>query len=154
MMSAHLRKYRDSLEATRLQTSNDRDKLVVSIAGGTLAVSVTFFEKIAPHPTVEIIAMLAIGWLGSIVAVLLVLLSLHASETAHELQRDETDLAMLNDGRPPSGNTASDRTRAMNYAASFCVVGGVMFVLIAAITGLVHEGRVRHATSSNGGVRP
>ena len=43
-------KDRDALRSDSLEVSGRYDKAILALAGGALALSVTFLEKIAPHP--------------------------------------------------------------------------------------------------------
>src|ERR1051325_2843837 len=72
---------RDALRNDSLEVSGRYDKAVLALAGGALALSVTFLEKIAPHPVPWTFILLALAWLCLIASVLLELYALSTSQT-------------------------------------------------------------------------
>jgi hypothetical protein len=74
-------KDRDALRSDSLEVSGRYDKAVLALAGGALALSVTFLEKIAPHPLPWTFVLLAVAWLCLIASVLLELYALSTSQT-------------------------------------------------------------------------
>src|SRR5947207_8101203 len=91
---AALERHRDGLESARLVASQDRDKVVLAIAGGSLTVSVAFLERIAANVTAWQVGLLATGWFFEIAAMDAILYSLHFSDRAlaHERQRVDSIL--------------------------------------------------------------
>lgn len=81
-------KERDALREDARQSGERYDKAVLSLAGGALALSVTFLEKIAPHPFAWSYALLAIAWVCLIVAILLELHALAKTGTVTNMQMD------------------------------------------------------------------
>ena len=81
-------KERDALREDALQSGERYDKAILSLAGGALALSVTFLEKIAPHPFVWSYALLGVAWLCLIVAILLELYALAKTQTVTNMQMD------------------------------------------------------------------
>ena len=75
-------KERDALRNDAPQISDRYDKAILALGGGSLALSVTFLEKIAPHPTPWTFIVLAVSWLSLIASVLFELFALSASQTA------------------------------------------------------------------------
>ena len=74
-------KERDALRNDSLEVSGRYDKAILTLAGGALALSITFLEKIAPNPTPWTSILLAIAWLCLIASVLLELYALATSQT-------------------------------------------------------------------------
>ncbi|HEX8077672.1 MAG TPA: hypothetical protein VF511_07645, partial [Chthoniobacterales bacterium] len=74
-------KDRDALRHDSLEVSGRYDKAILALAGGALALSITFLEKIAPHPVPWTFALLAVAWLCLIASVLLELYALSTSQT-------------------------------------------------------------------------
>lgn len=64
-------KARDSLIASSLEISGRYDKSILFLSGGALALSLTFIEKIAPHPYAWSFIVLLGAWVSLIVAVML-----------------------------------------------------------------------------------
>lgn len=61
---------RNSLNDFAFKTSERYDQWVLTLSGGALAISLTFLEKIAPHPSVATLPLLGLSWLAYILAVL------------------------------------------------------------------------------------
>lgn len=81
-------KERDALREDALQSGERYDKAILSLAGGALALSVTFLEKIAPHPFTWSYGLLGLAWLCLIVAILLELYALAKTQTITNMQMD------------------------------------------------------------------
>ena len=74
-------KERDALRKDSLEVSGRYDKAVLALAGGALALSITFLEKIAPQPAAWTFILLGAAWLCLIASVLLELYALSTSQT-------------------------------------------------------------------------
>lgn len=74
-------KERDAIRSESLELSGRYDKAILALAGGALALSITFLEKIAPDPIPYTIFFLAVAWLCLIASVLLELFALSTSQT-------------------------------------------------------------------------
>jgi len=83
---------RQAMDANLLAMSERYGKALLALAGGSLALSVTFLEKIAPHPQNWSLAFLIAGWGSLIVCVVSELLGMHASQEAI-VARQEIDQA-------------------------------------------------------------
>ncbi|HEY5042335.1 MAG TPA: hypothetical protein VIK53_10065 [Verrucomicrobiae bacterium] len=74
-------KERDALRKDSLEVSGRYDQAILALAGGALALSITFMEKIAPHPVPWTFILLSVAWLCLIASVLLELYALATSQT-------------------------------------------------------------------------
>src|SRR5436190_18857803 len=81
-------KDRDALRNDSLEVSGRYDKAVLALAGGALALSVTFLEKIAPHPRPWTFTFLILAWICLILCVLFELFALSISQTATNEQME------------------------------------------------------------------
>ena len=79
-------KERDALRRDSLEVSGRYDKAILALAGGSLALSLTFLEKIAPHPHPWTFILLAAAWVSLITSVLLELYALSTSQTVTNQQ--------------------------------------------------------------------
>jgi len=61
---------RNNLDERTFKTSERYDQWVITLAGGALAISLTFLEKIAPEPAPKTIVVLGLSWGLYIIAVL------------------------------------------------------------------------------------
>jgi hypothetical protein len=73
---------RDGLRDASLQISERYDKWMLFLAGGALALSLTFIEKIAPHPRPWSFVVLLVAWILLIISVVLELHALATSQRA------------------------------------------------------------------------
>lgn len=83
---------RQAMDANLLALSERYGKALLALSGGSLALSVTFLEKIAPHPQNWSLGFLIAGWGSLIVCVVSELLGMHASQEAI-VARQEIDQA-------------------------------------------------------------
>jgi hypothetical protein len=74
-------KERDALRKDSLEVSGRYDRAILALAGGALALSITFLEKIAPNPAAWTFFILAASWISLIASVLLELYALASSQT-------------------------------------------------------------------------
>jgi hypothetical protein len=114
------------------------------LAGGALALSVTFIEKIAPHPPPWSFIILLTAWVLLILSLVLELLALGASHTAVQAQVSLLDaeyrLFLESITKPPStvspipsappvaDNEFIVRTRMLNRWALKSLIAGIGFL--------------------------
>jgi len=129
-----LLRHREFLEDARQTTSRDRDKLVLTIAGGSLTVSVALLERVITNLDLLQKLFLLTGWAAEVVAIVLVLMSLSSSERALDAERGRVDVMLSNhDGKDPDWpNVARDQTEKLNTGAAACAVLGITLILIQA----------------------
>jgi len=112
--------------------------MVLAISGGALGVSVTFFEKITTVHGSWLPLLLVLGWGLEVVAIVLILRSLHCSEAALEHERERIDSMLSGDGRDPGwSNINAKKTESLNSRASVLAVAGVVAILTYAVVSLV-----------------
>ena len=135
---AALLQHREYLENARQTTSRDRDKLVLTIAGGSLTVSLALLERVNPNMGPWQTGLLLAGWLAEVTAIVLVLWSLSSSERALESERGRVDLMLSTaDAKDPDWpNVARVQTENLNSWASLSTVVGVALMLIQAAIGI------------------
>lgn len=123
-------KHRESLEASRLSICRDRDKLILAIAGGSLAVSVALLEKVIENLTPVLTYVLVAGWTLEVLSIAFTLFSLHSSERALWHERERTDCMICGDGKDPGwANPYVAKTDRLNNYASFSAVAGLALIL-------------------------
>ena len=84
-------KEREGLQSATLEISGRYDKSILFLAGGGLALSLTFIEKIAPHPQPWSFFVLFAAWVCLILAVMFELHALATSQTAINEQVSSLD---------------------------------------------------------------
>ncbi len=112
--------------------------MVLTMAGGTLTVSVALLETFANNIGPMQVGLLGVGWLSEILAVGLVLTSLSSSERALEKERERVDcMLQTDDGVDPAWpNGASRRTERFNAWASVLTIVGIVLILAQATVGV------------------
>ena len=138
-------KERDALRGESLEISGRYDKSVLFLAGGALALSVTFIEKIAPHPFPWSFGILLIAWIFLILSVMLELHALATSQNALHQQIALLDTeydafvaaesakgAAWNEADQPSEpeNKATSRTRLLNLWSLRFLGAGIALVCV------------------------
>ena len=73
---------RQALDTSLLAMSERYGKALLALSGGSLALSVTFLEKIAPHPLGLSVIFLIVSWALLLVSIIAELLAMHASQKA------------------------------------------------------------------------
>jgi SpoU rRNA methylase family enzyme len=140
-----LKRHRDWLETARLSASRDRDRLVLALAGGSLTVSVALLQRQSSTLGSTQAVLLFLGWALEVVAIILVLRSLHQSESALGTERERIDCMLTLQTTDPGWlNQASGRTERLNARASWFAVVGVVALLAQAAIGLSVLSGFRH----------
>jgi len=137
-------KEREGLRAAALEVSGRYDRWMLFLAGGALALSVTFIEKIAPHPASWSFIILLTAWVLLILSLVLELLALGASHTAVQEQINFLDaeyrrflesitksppaISLTPSAPPVAENEFIIRTRMLNRWALRALIAGIVFL--------------------------
>jgi hypothetical protein len=73
-------------------------EIVIAGAAGTLALSITFLEEIAPTPVPWTLWFLGVGWVAMLVSLALSVLSFRVTVHAHQSNRRRLDKLYLGEG--------------------------------------------------------
>lgn len=84
---------RKQYDDAELEVSGRYDTWILTLAGGALGLSITFLEKIAPHPQLDTLCWLKWSWATLITSLLAGLTSLVTSQSAIRENRKELDIA-------------------------------------------------------------
>ena len=112
--------YREWLVQAHHTASQDYDKAVMWLAGGALALSITFVHDVAPQPTRE--SLLAYAWGFLAASLVLILSSFLTSQVALARMIDHVDRA-----EPPEDAPRGWRkvTYSLNGASGLALVIGI-----------------------------
>jgi len=127
MSTDHEKLYLDLLLKAHHQASQDFDKLLLTLAAGALALSITFFDKIAPKPA------RSIGWAfeGWAILTLCLFLSLLSFATSRAgLSRRIAQPG--GDSEKHKLNGWEKATTALNLSATVLLGAGITFLIIFA----------------------
>lgn len=149
-------KERDGLRDASLQISERYDKWMLVLSGGALALSLTFIEKIAPHPLPWSFVVLLVAWILLIISVVLELQALATSQRALTEQVSLLDreyqefLSSLSNpkevvsadsiGAPAAAeNEFATKTRVLNAWSLRAFIAGVVFLCIFSAVNLPYR---------------
>lgn len=143
--AAHIAQ-RNNLSDLAFKTSERYDHWVITLAGGAIAISLTFIEKIVPRPLPKSLALLGLSWGAYILAILAGFLAIHFSRKAlyQEIENGDkayqlftktsTDENPGGDQAPELNNPHTKKIEWLNYGSlSFLVVGTVLLCVFAFI---------------------
>ena len=119
-------RYREALQKSEQEMSDEFDKVMISLAGGALAISITFINQIAPDPKSFWLCISA--WIGFTLALLCTLLSLGTSREAMTRQVKDLDRVFA-DGGKFKKNSWDTGTVILNNAAISSFIVGVAFLI-------------------------
>lgn len=124
---------RARLVSHRLKASESFDRMVITLAGGALGLTVTFIHDIAPRP--RLLWAIYTGWALLAASLLLILLSFLTSIAAHDQIIEQVDEYVASVRRPRRWTTW------LNRSAAVLLVVGVGFVVLFACYNLGHHGK-------------
>jgi hypothetical protein len=136
---------RQNLSDLAFKTSERYDHWVITLAGGALAVSLTFLEKIAPHPLRITLIFLGISWFAFIAAVLAGFCAIHYSRKALYRAVEIADakynaFVSTSSEQNPGGDVAptlenqfKKTTECLNKTSLGCLIIGTLLMCIFAM---------------------
>jgi hypothetical protein len=133
-LDADLKKYRDWLIQADHDASRDYDAAVLTLATGTLALSVTFAHDIAPSPVGCSTALLGAAWFALTVSLVTVLWSLITSQASLRKTIDDIDQKRAISRHP--GGTSARVTGWLNELTGACLVFGLVAFAVFALVNL------------------
>jgi len=127
--------YQKYLEERKLLVSAERetaqqfDKSILTLAGGALALSITFIDKIAPCPKESSIFFLVNAWGLFCLSLLITLISFLTSQAACRTQRDilDDDISGEETGRV---NKPALWTNRLNYLSIGAFILGIIALVV------------------------
>lgn len=137
--AAHMAE-RQNLSDLAFKTSERYDHWVITLAGGALAVSLTFLEKIAPHPLRSTLVLLGFSWTAFILAVLAGFCAIHYSRKAIYRTLEIADakynhFVSTSSEQNPAGeappileNPFRKKTECLNKMSLGCLIAGTLFM--------------------------
>ena len=140
--------YRQNLDELGFKTSERYDQWVITLAGGALAISLTFLEKIAPEPAHETLFLLGLSWFAYVVAVLAGFCAIYYSRKAIQRALDIADecyrifSTSSSEGKPEGdtppefNNRPSEIVGCLNKASLSCLVAGTVLMCAFALVNL------------------
>jgi hypothetical protein len=137
------------LDDVAFKTSERYDQWVLTLAGGALAISLSFLEKIAPEPATYTLWLLGLSWLAYIIAILAGFFAIHYSREAiyreMEIARKDFDSFIATctaanpagDSPPKSENPHRAHVSRSNTISRTCLALGTALLCAFALVNLV-----------------
>ncbi len=129
---------RQALIDIEVDASSRLDRGILTLSGGALGLSVTFIEKIAPHPQPWTIWLLGSSWFLLLATLLISLYSHLTSQSAMRRQREILDLELENKclTKDQMRNSMSTCTHWLNISSMITFTIGVILLCAFTITNL------------------
>lgn len=158
---------RSELNRNALEVGGRYDKAVFVLAGGSLALSLTFIEKIAPDPTVLSTLYLGISWLFFVASLIVSLLAMSKSQSAIQWQIEQLDVSYKvllfpsNEGASPSSQPPVEAQnphiapiRRMDTAARVILVYGMICLCAFALLNVIEKEKANGLKSTSSSISP
>ena len=113
--------------------SRSYDQAILTIAAGTLALSVTFAQSVTPKPPIPLsLVLLVLGWVALVLSLLWMIWSFRASQLMLRLILREQDLHFTDEAK-----AAGERTERLNVRAGRALVVGFVLLGCYAVVNLL-----------------
>jgi len=134
--------YQRYLEERKLLVSAEResaqqfDKSILTLSAGALALSITFIDKVVPHPKESSIFFLVSAWALFCLSLLITLVSFLTSQAACRTQRDilDDDMSGKENGKV---NKPALWTNRLNYLSIGSFIFGITALVIFCASNLL-----------------
>ncbi|MCI0359334.1 MAG: hypothetical protein L0211_12720 [Planctomycetaceae bacterium] len=110
--------------------TDQHDKAILTLATGSLGLTVTFISNIAPHPRPDTLVILFAGWGCLAASIGAMLLSFQTGQEACRRQLVLLDQEFQESERPDQTNWWSACTIWFNRGACFFFLAGVILILV------------------------
>jgi hypothetical protein len=128
---------RHSLTAAEKESSLHFDKSILTLAAGALGLSLTFIDKIAPHPAECTLYLLGLAWIFFSLSVLSSLISSLTSQAACRRQIKIVEKIYFDNAAPNSEkNLPAQITNILNWVSIGLFMLGVFFLVVFTIANL------------------
>src|SRR5436190_21011952 len=120
---------RKTLFQTAKDASDQYSKAILTLAGGSLGLSITFIKEIAPSPSRGSLVLLGLAWVVYAMSMLATTTSFLLGQFAYMRQIDLSQAALLGDGE--SSNTVN---RYVPWMKGLDIAGLLLFALGLGLT--------------------
>ena len=131
-MDENLKSYRLDLVETEKKLKENYDKLIVTLSGGALALSIAFIKDIVNLETAQSTWLLLMAWAGFILSLAAVLGALSFGIEAHRHAIYQVDDDSIYDTKP--GGWFSRFTKALHRASAIFLLLGLISISAFAYT--------------------
>lgn len=125
----YLETYRDKIQELENASSEAFDKVIVTLSGGALAITMTLVGQVLPKH--DALALIVIGWVLFALSLTLTLVALKTSQVAMRRQIDIIDeVASRGGALDAHRNRANSFTAGLNNLALFAFITGMVLTVI------------------------
>jgi hypothetical protein len=158
---AHHAASRRTLDDLAFKTSERYDQWVFTLAGGALAISLTFLEKIAPDPARLTFILLGVSWLAYILTILAGFSAIYYSRKAiyraieicdenyRQFNETTSEEKPEGDPLPESENYFNVIVDRLNVVSLSCLVAGTLLMCVFALANLKGTKPVKETEHTN-----
>ena len=121
-------RYREGLIDTQHKLTESYDKLLVTLSGGALALSITFLKDIVGESGIRHSNLLLYSWVLFILSLVAILIEIMAGISAHKVAILQYDNESTTNEDEKLGGRASTITRYAHFAAAASLALGLFFI--------------------------
>lgn len=127
-MDSDLKEYRSNLLKTIDKLNDNYDKLILTLSGGALGLSITFLKDVVKDKSIEMTVYLFVAWCLFVLSLSCVLGSELFGIAANKKAVNQVDLGKIYEELP--GGIFSKLTTAMHYLSTVFLIAGLFFIII------------------------
>lgn len=121
-----MRQYREGLVETQRKLNESYDKLIITLSGGSLALSITFLKDIIGSSEINHPLLLLIAWGLFVLSLTSILGEILFGIKAHKKAITQVDNGTIHNEKV--GGQSSSWSSATHLVASFSLVSGLLFI--------------------------
>ena len=129
-MTDEIKKYREGLVETQRKLNESYDKLIITLSGGSLALSITFLKDIVGSDKINCPLFLLIAWALFVLSLASILLEILFGIKAHKKAIRQIDDGSIYEEKV--GGNSSFWSSAGHWVASISLILGLIFIAIFA----------------------
>jgi len=122
-----LKKYRQFLIDTQIKLNESYDKLIISLSGGALALSITFLKNVIENKEINYPALLLIAWALFVCSLAAILCSILFGIQAYKKAILQVDDESIYD-KETTGGKSSKLSSVMHWIAAISLLIGLVFI--------------------------
>lgn len=125
-MSPEMKKYREGLVVTQQKLNESYDKLIITLSGGSLALSITFLKDIIGSNEINHSYLLLIAWALFVLSLTSILGEILFGIKAHKKAIKQVDDDTIHSEKV--GGKSSSFSTAAHWVASVSLILGLLFI--------------------------
>ena len=127
-MNSEMKRYRDGLIETQKKLNESYDKLIITLSGGALALSITFLKDVIGSSKIDYPFLLLIAWFFFVLSLTSILGEILFGIKAYKKAVSQVDEGTIHEEKV--GGKSSSWTNALHWVAAVSLVLGLLFISI------------------------